>query len=49
LRTFLRFKLAGVHFHRSGPESSMLDFILLAAGGACFAAAIAYSYACDRL
>jgi len=27
----------------------MLDIILLAVGCGCFAAAIAYSYACDRL
>jgi hypothetical protein len=30
-------------------SASMLDLIFLAVGCGCFVAAIAYSYACDRL
>ena len=30
-------------------SASMLDLIFLAVGCGCFAVAIAYSYACDRL
>jgi hypothetical protein len=30
-------------------SASMLDMIFLAVGCGCFAVAIAYSYACDRL
>ncbi len=36
---------------RVGPSrnTQMLDVILIAAGFGCFALAIAYAYACDRL
>ena len=38
--------------HLSAPgfrSTQMLDVILIAVGSGCFAIAIAYAYACDRL